>query len=121
MTEDSESVTATFYEIVELTATGGANGITIAVLHTDSKGRLAPLNGMIVAATDYMQPIGEAHTTFWEWIPTPPLPPTTTTATMEESPPSPMNTTSTTDATTAAHTNATATATEEEQQQQQQQ
>ena len=100
MTEDGETVTATFYEIVELTATGGANGITIAVLHTDSTGRLAPLNGMIVAATDYMQPVGEAGTTFWEWIPTPPLP--TTTNTMEESPP-PMNTTATTtNATTAA-------------------
>jgi hypothetical protein len=118
MTQDGETATATFYEIVELTPTGGANGIAIAVLHTNSTGRLAPLNGMIVAATDYMQPIGEAITTFWEWIPSPPsppppLPPTTT---MEESPPSPMNTTTTTTTTTDATTddsNATA-ATEEE-------
>jgi hypothetical protein len=91
---------------------GGANGISIAVLHTNSTDRLVPLNGMVLAATDYMQPLGEGLTTFWEWIPTPsPLPPTT----MEESPPSPMNTTTTTDATTttAADTNAT-TATEEE-------
>jgi hypothetical protein len=104
-TEDGETATATFYEIVKLT-TGGGNGIAIAVLHTDPTGRLAPLNGMIVAATDYMQPLGDARTTFWEWIPTPPLPPTST---MEESPPSPMNTTTTTNA-TAADTNATATA-----------
>jgi hypothetical protein len=117
MTEDGETVIATFYEIVELTPTGGGNGIAIAVLHTNSTGRLAPLDGMILAATDYMQPLGEGFTTFWEWIPTPPLPPTT----MEESLPSPMNTTATTtdDATTAADTNAT-TATEEQQQQHQQ-
>ena len=116
MTEDGETAIATFYEIVELTPTGGGNGIAIAVLHTNSTGRLAPLNGMILAATDYMQPLGEGLTTFWEWIPTPsPLPPTT----MEESPPSLMNTTATTtDATTttAEDTNAT-TANEEEQQQ----
>jgi hypothetical protein len=77
MTEDGETVTATFYEIVELIP-GGGNGIAIAVLHTNSTGRLAPLNGMIVVGTDYMQPIGDARTTFWEWVPLPP-PPTTTT------------------------------------------
>jgi hypothetical protein len=115
MTEDGETAIATFYEIVELTPTGGGNGIAIAVLHTNSTGRLAPLDGMILAATDYMQPLGEAVTTFWEWIPSPPLPPTT----MEESPPSPMNSTTTTTDATISDTNAT-TATEEEQQQQQQ-
>jgi hypothetical protein len=80
MTEDGETINATFYEIAELTA-GGGNGIAIAVLHTNSTGRLAPLNGMIVVATDYIQPIGDALRTFWEWIPTPPqlpLPPPTT-------------------------------------------
>jgi hypothetical protein len=90
MTEDGETATSTFYEIVELT-TGGGNGIAIAVLHTNSTGRLAPLNGMTLVGTDYMQPIGDARTTFWEWVPSPPppLPPTT----LGESPPSPMNTT----------------------------
>ena len=110
MTEDGETVNATFYEIVELIPSGG-NGIAIAVLHTNSTGRLAPLNGMIVIATDYMQPIGNAVTTFWEWIPTPPppsLPPTT-----GESPPSPMNATTTTNATTASDANATAATGEE--------
>ncbi|HKG71704.1 MAG TPA: hypothetical protein VKA87_07380 [Nitrososphaeraceae archaeon] len=112
ITEEGETITSTFYEIVELTpAMDRANGIAIAALHINSTGRFAPLNCIIIAATDYMQPIGEAHTTFWEWIPSPPpLPPTT----MEESPPSrPINET-TADA-TAADTNAT-TATEEEQQ-----
>ena len=85
MTEDGETVNATFYEIVGLT-TGGGNGIAIAVLHTNSTGRLAPLNGMIVAGPDYMQPIGHGLRTFWEWIPSPP-------------PPSPMNATTRTNAT----------------------
>jgi hypothetical protein len=109
MTEDGETVNATFYEIVGLT-TGGGNGIAIAVLHTNSTGRLAPLNGMIVVGTDYMQPIGNGLTTYWEWIPTPPSLPTTTG--LEESPPStsPVNTTTTTatNTTTASNTNATA-------------
>jgi hypothetical protein len=124
MTEDGETIIATFYEILEFPpGAGGANGITIAVLHTNSTtDRLAPLNGTIVVGTDYLYPISEGFGTFWEWVPTPPapLPPTT----MEESPPSPMNittTAATTDATTAAgDTNATATATEEEGEEEQQ-
>ncbi len=109
MTEDGETVIATFYEILEFPAgAGGANGISIAVLHTNSTGRLAPLNGTIVAGTDYLYPISEGFGTFWEWVPLPPpsLLPTTD---MEESPPpTPMNTTATaTDATTAADANAT--------------
>jgi hypothetical protein len=82
ITVDGETATATLYEIVQLTpATGGGNGIAIAVLHTNSTGRLAPLNGMIVAGPDYMQPIGHGLRTFWEWIPSPPLPPSPMNAT----------------------------------------
>ncbi len=84
MTKDGETVTATFYEIVGLT-TGGGNGIAIAVLHTNSTDSLTPLNGMIVVGTDYMQPLGNGLTTYWQWVPTPPppsLPPTN----MEENP-----------------------------------
>jgi hypothetical protein len=88
MTEDGEIVTATFYEILEFPpGAGGVNGISIAVLHTNSTGTLAPLNGMIVVGTDYQYPISEGFGTYWEWVPTPPLPPTTA---MEEGPPSPM-------------------------------
>src|ERR687894_1179421 len=107
MTEDGETVTATFYEILEFPpGAGGANGIAIAVLHTNSTGTLAPLNGTIVVGTDYLYPISEGFSTYWEWVPTPPLLPSNT---MEESPPpSPTNTTTTTDATTANDTNATA-------------
>ena len=111
MTEDGEIVTATFYEILEFPPwAGGANGISIAVLHTNSTGTLAPLNGMIVVGTDYLYPISEGFGTYWEWVPTPPLPPTTA---MEEGPPSPTETTTTTRDATTADTNAT-TGTDEE-------
>ena len=78
-TEDGETVTATFYEILEFPpGAGGANGITIAVLHTNSTtDRLAPLNGTIVVGTDYLYPISEGFSTYWEWVPTPPMPDTT--------------------------------------------
>jgi len=114
MTEDGETVTATFYEIVKLTA-GGGDGIAIAVLHTNSTDRLAPLNGMILIGTDYMHPIGNGLTTYWEWIPTPPSSPIPPTTTMEESPPSPTNTTMiTTNATTTTATDTNATAADEQ-------
>jgi hypothetical protein len=110
MTEDGETATATFYEIVGLTTGGGGNGIAIAVLHTNSTDRLAPLNGMILVGTDYMQPLGNGLTTYWEWVPTPPTPSLPPTNMEESSPPSPMNTTTTTPTTnaTTADTNATA-------------
>jgi hypothetical protein len=78
MAEDGETVTATFYEILEFPpGAGGANGISIAVLHTNSTGTLAPLNGTIVVGTDYLYPISEGFSTYWEWVPTPPMPATT--------------------------------------------
>jgi hypothetical protein len=81
MTEDGETVTATFYEILEFPpGVGGANGIAIAVLHTNSTGTLAPLNGTIVVGTDYLYPISEGFSTYWEWVPTPPMMPATTAA-----------------------------------------
>ncbi len=79
MTEDGETVIATFYEILEFPpGAGGANGISIAALHTNSIGTLAPLNGTIVVGTDYLYPISEGFSTYWEWVPTPPMMPTTT-------------------------------------------
>lgn len=112
MTEDGETITTTFYEIFEFPpGAGGANGIAIAVLHTNSTtDRLAPLNGTLVVGTDYLYPISEGFTTYWEWVPLPP-----------PLLPSPMNTTTatTTDATTTAAATNVTTASEEEQQQQQ--
>ena len=79
MTEGGETVTATFYEILEFPpGAGGANGIAIAVLHTNSTDTLAPLNGTIVIGTDYLYPISEGFSTYWEWVPTPPMMPSIT-------------------------------------------
>src|ERR687892_323012 len=82
MTEDGgETVIATFYEILEFPpGAGGANGIAIAVLHTNSTGTLAPFNGTILVGTDYLYPISEGFSTYWEWVPTPPMPATTAAA-----------------------------------------
>ena len=114
MTEDGETVIATFYEILEFPpGAGGANGISIAVLHTNSTtDRLAPLNGTILVGTDYLYPISEGFGTYWEWVPSPLSLLLTTME--EESSPSPMNSTTTT--TEGIDTNAT-TATEGQQQQ----
>jgi hypothetical protein len=113
-TEDgSESVTATIYAIARLGMEGG-RGITIALLDTDSTGRLAPLDGMILAGQFEIPPPPEeaALITLWEWQSGIPLPPRT--ATPLEEPPPLMNdttTTTTTNATTtdAADTNAATT------------
>jgi hypothetical protein len=68
ITEDGETATATFYEIVKFNpATGAGKGIVTAVINTNSTGTLAPLNGMIAAGIDNMTPNGESRVTLWEW------------------------------------------------------
>ncbi len=96
-TEDgSESATATIYGIARFGMEGG-RGITIALLDTDSTGRLAPLDGMILAGQIEIPPPPEeaALITLWEWQSGIPLPPSPTPT--EE--PSPLTET-TTNATT---------------------
>jgi hypothetical protein len=68
-TEQGETATATFYEIAKFDpATGGeGKGLTMALIHTDSTGTLAPLNGTIIAGISDMQPNGETSVTLWEW------------------------------------------------------
>jgi hypothetical protein len=116
-TEDgSENATATSYEIARSNKEEGiGKGIAIAVIHTNSTGRLAPLDGMILVGQEEIQPDGRALITFWEWQSGIPLPPTTTTTVVEE--PSMKKTTTTTTNTTTDDTNATR-ATGEEQEQQ---
>jgi hypothetical protein len=121
-TEDgSENATATSYEIARSNKEEGiGKGIAIAVIHTNSTGRLAPLDGMILAGQEEFQPDGRALITFWEWQSGIPLPPTTTTTTTVVEEPSMMKTTTTTTTTTNTttdDTNATR-ATGEEQEQQ---
>jgi hypothetical protein len=69
-TEDgSNNATATVYELGQFNAqdlTG--RGIAIAVVHTNSTGMLAPLDGMILAGQDEFLPDGGAFITYWEWI-----------------------------------------------------
>jgi hypothetical protein len=85
---------------------GTGKGIAIAVVHTNSTGMLAPLNGMILAGQEEFRADGSRLVTMWEWESRIPLRTVNTaTTTMEESLPSLMNTT---------------TATEVEQQQEQQ-
>jgi hypothetical protein len=68
ITEDGETATATFYEIVDFNpATLESKGIVIAVVHTNPIGTLAPLNGMILAGIDDVQLNDESHVTLWEW------------------------------------------------------
>ena len=67
-TEDDETATARLYEIVKFDpVTGVSKGIVIAVINTNSTGTLAPLNGIIAAGIDDMQPNGDSNVKFWEW------------------------------------------------------
>ena len=98
-TEDgSENATAISYEIARSNKEEGVGkGIAIAVIHTNSTGRLAPLDGMILAGQEEFQPDGRALLTYLEWQSGVPLPPTNT----EE--PSMMNTITMTNATDDAN------------------
>jgi hypothetical protein len=68
-TEDgSENATATSYEIARSNKEQGiGKGIAIAIIHTNSTGRLAPLDGMILVGQEGFQPDGRALLTYWEW------------------------------------------------------
>jgi hypothetical protein len=101
-TEDgTESATATFYAIGRFNMEDGSGrSIIIALVHTNSTGQLAPLNGAIVAGEIEFLPDQTSLVTLWEWQSGIPLP-TSTTESMEGEPPI-MNTTTmiTTNATT---------------------
>jgi len=70
MTEQGETATAAFYEEVlkiDPATAGDGKGLTMAVIHTDSTGTLAPLNGTIVAGISDLQSNEENTVTLWEW------------------------------------------------------
>jgi hypothetical protein len=122
-TEDgTESATATFYAIGRFNMEDGSGrSIIIALIHTNSTGQLAPINGAIVAGEIEFLPDQTSLVTLWEWQSGIPLP-TSTTESMEEPPI--MNTTTmiTTNATTADDDiNATGAVPEEEVVEEQQQ
>jgi hypothetical protein len=112
---NGETVTTTFYEIIQFSnpteaPLGGGKGIKIIIFHTNSTGMLAPLNGVIAAGINDLQPNGVSELTAWRWESGIPLPTgttaTATTTPAEDSPPS-EETPTATDA-TANDTTATA-------------
>jgi hypothetical protein len=107
-TEDgTENVTTTFYAItrsgMQQQETVNPVGIVIAIVQTDSTGKLAPLDGMILAGQVEVRPDDSRLVTLWEWESGTLLPAGSTTIT-EESPQ--MNTT--TNTATTEEINATA-------------
>jgi hypothetical protein len=67
-TQDGETATFTFYEIVKFNpATREGKGLITAEVHTNPTGTLAQLNDMVLAGIDNIQPNGESNVTLWEW------------------------------------------------------
>src|ERR671915_947558 len=67
-TDDGTTATLTFYEIAKFNpVTGEGEGIFIAEVNTNPNGRLASLNGIILAGIDEIRPNGESNVTLWEW------------------------------------------------------
>jgi hypothetical protein len=87
-TEDgSENATATSYEIARSNKEEGiGKGVAIAIIHTNSTGMLAPLDGMILVGQEEFQPDGRALLTYWEWQSGIPLLTATATTTNTEDP-----------------------------------
>jgi hypothetical protein len=111
---NGETATITIYEIIQFSnpteaPLGGGKGFKIFIFHTNSTGMLAPLDGVIAAGINDIQPNGESELTAWRWESGIPLSTgaTATTTPAEDSPP--METPTATDA-TADDTTATATA-----------
>lgn len=96
--DETENVTTTFYSIIrfgmeEEQQTG--EGIIIATVDTNSTGKLAPLDGMILAGKVEFRPDESRLITLWEWESGIPLPTGSTAITNE---PHQMNTTTNTTA-----------------------
>jgi hypothetical protein len=69
---NGETATLTFYEIIQFSnpteaPLGGGKGIKIIIFHTNSTGMLAPLDGVIAAGINDLQPNGESELTAWRW------------------------------------------------------
>ena len=69
ITEQGETATATFYEILKINPAvpGDGRGLTMAVIHTDSTSTLASLNGTILAGISDLQSSEENVAILWEW------------------------------------------------------
>ena len=69
---NGETATITIYEIIQFSnpaeaPLGGGKGFKIIIFHTNSTGMLAPLDGVIAAGINDIQPNGESELTAWRW------------------------------------------------------
>jgi hypothetical protein len=108
--DGSETVNGTVFGIARFNMEEGTGkGIVLLLLDTNSTGRLAPVNGMILAGHIEFYPDGSAESTNWEWQSGVPLP-TPITTTPPQEPPLTDTTTTTTNATTTDTNGATTSA-----------
>ena len=110
--DGSEVVNGTVFAMARFNMEEGTGrAIVTLLLQTNSTGRLAPVNGMILAGHIEFYPNGSAESTMWEWQSGIPLPTAiTTTPPLEELPPLMDDTsTTTTNATTSSSSGANAT------------
>jgi hypothetical protein len=76
--DGNETVNAKVYAIARFNMEEGTGkGVVTLLLQTNSTGRLAPLDGMILAGQIDFYPDGSAESTMWEWESGVPLPTTT--------------------------------------------
>jgi hypothetical protein len=77
--ENGETVTVTAFGIYQFNnpsaaLQAGGKGIVTAILHTNSTGILAPLNGTVLTGTDDFTSDGNSRVTLWRWESGIPLP-----------------------------------------------
>jgi hypothetical protein len=101
---NGETATITIYEIIQFSnpteaPLGGGKGIKIIIFHTNSTGMLAPLDGVIAAAINDIQPNGESELTAWRWESGLPLSTNMTTTSTNAAPTSETNVTTTAETT----------------------
>ena len=64
----TENANLSFYEIVRFSQQNDTSrGIVIAAVNSNSVGKLAPLDGMILIGIDEISPNGDSMVTLWEW------------------------------------------------------
>ena len=98
--DGSEVVNGTVFAMARFNMEEGTGrAIVTLLLQTNSTGRLAPVNGMILAGHIEFYPDGSAESTMWEWESGVPLPPSPTTTPAQDFSPPPMETPTATDAT----------------------
>jgi hypothetical protein len=100
-TPNGETATITIYEIIQFSnpteaPLGGGKGIKIIIFHTNSTGMLAPLDGVIAAGINDIQPNGESELTAWRWESGLPLSTNMTTTSTNATPTSETNVTAAT-------------------------